>query len=359
MKTIEAGSQQAENLKIEKKILNISFAGSVAFLAAEVFFAIFTGSKAVLMDCIYDLADLAMIGPFMLLVPLLYKKETEKRPYGFSQIESLFVLIKYMILLCIDVILVIDCVQTILHGGNEVDASAVAVFELAVSAGCVIMWMVLRRYARKYGSPSIKAELFIWKLDALSTLGVGAAFIVNLILMRTSAAFICPYVDPGIAIVLAVVLVKEPVSMIFESLRNLVLFAPEQEIFTKIDETCIEEMDKYDCTVTFTDVIRTGRRLWVQVFFANKNESLDIARLKAARAEIVRRLSGEFENVDVVLIPDLEDGFKHVDTYEPAARRKDKIAYIEKNEEKKLARTAARQDRKKQSEDTAKAGKRG
>ena len=65
------------NLKIEKKILNLSFIGSVLFLLSEIGFAIWTGSKAVLMDCVYDLADLAMIGPFMLLVPLLYKKETE------------------------------------------------------------------------------------------------------------------------------------------------------------------------------------------------------------------------------------------------------------------------------------------
>ena len=216
METEPDDSDQKSNLKLEKKILNISFAGSVAFLLAEIFFAIFTGSKAVLMDCIYDLADLAMIGPFILLVPLLYKKETEKRPYGFSQIESLFVLIKYMILLGIDIVLVINCLKTILAGGNDVDASVIAVFELAVSLGCVLMWLLLRSQAKKYRSPSIKAELFIWKLDALSTLGVGVAFVINLILVHTPAAFICPYIDPGIAIVLAVVLVKEPVLMIIE-----------------------------------------------------------------------------------------------------------------------------------------------
>ena len=344
METEPDDSDQKSNLKLEKKILNISFAGSVAFLLAEIFFAIFTGSKAVLMDCIYDLADLALIGPFILLVPLLYKKETEKRPYGFSQIESLFVLIKYMILLGIDIVLVINCLKTILAGGNDVDASVIAVFELAVSLGCVLMWLLLRSQAKKYRSPSIKAELFIWKLDALSTLGVGVAFVINLILVHTPAAFICPYIDPGIAIVLAVVLVKEPVLMIIESFKNLILFAPEEEIFNRINEICVDVMKKIHCEVTFTDVIRTGRKLWIQVYFTNDLDNLSIAKLKAVSIELTAELTKEFENVNVELIPDLE-GFTHVQALESIERRKDKIVYLDKQEEKKQVKSTAKQQK--------------
>ncbi|MCQ2546758.1 MAG: cation transporter [Clostridia bacterium] len=342
---IEEKIQQEGNLKLEKRIMNISFAGSVLFLLAEIFFAIWTGSKAVLMDCVYDLADLAMIGPFMLLVPLLYKKETEKRPYGFSQVESLFVLIKYTILLAIDTVLVINCIHTIIRGGNEVEADVLAVFELAVSAGCVVMWLVLRRFAKKYKSPSIKAELFIWKLDAICTLGVGAAFVINLILIRTPLAWICPYIDPGIAVILAVSLVGEPVEMILESLRSLVLFAPEKEAFDKIDKVCMDRMAAHNCEVTFTDVIKTGRKFWIQVFFMHNDEdkeALSVGQLKNARKEIMTELAGEFENVDIVLIPDLADGFREVEPVEPPARRKDKIAYIESQEQKKEIKKEAK-----------------
>ncbi|MCQ2544887.1 MAG: cation transporter [Clostridia bacterium] len=338
-------NDQQDNLKLEKKIMNISFAGSILFLLAEIFFAIWTGSKAVLMDCVYDLADLAMIGPFMLLVPLLYKKETEKRPYGFSQIESLFVLIKYIILLGIDTVLVINCIQTIISGGNEVEADVLAIFEIAISAGCVLMWFLLKHFARKYQSPSIKAELFIWKLDALCTLGVGAAFVINLILIHTPLAWICPYIDPGIAVILAISLVGEPVEMILESLRSLVLFAPEKEVFEKIDQVCIKHMAIYDCEVTFTDVIKTGRKIWIQVFFTHNDEereALNIGRLKNLRKEITEELAGEFDNIDIVLIPDLADGFRQVELAEPPARRKDKIAYIESQEQKKEVKKKAK-----------------
>lgn len=70
-------------LKYEKYIMNISLIGSVLFMIAEGVMAFWTRSHSILMDCIFDLTDLIMIGPFLLLVPLLYKPVTERRPYGF------------------------------------------------------------------------------------------------------------------------------------------------------------------------------------------------------------------------------------------------------------------------------------
>ncbi len=320
-------------LKTEKRVLNLSFAGSVLFLLAEIFFAIYTGSKAVLMDCVYDIADMVMIGPFMVLVPLLYKPTTERRPYGFSQVESLFVLIKYCILLGVDVVLVMNCIKSILGGGNEVDASVLAAFELAVSAGCVIMYLVLRRFQKKYSSPSIKAELFIWKLDALSTLGVGCAFLVNLILIRTPLAFVCPFVDPGIAVILAIALIKEPIEMILDSLRSLVLFAPGEEIKEKLQMVCEEVLKKYGCELTFIDIIKTGRKIWSEVYFLPLGNTVDLSRLKEIHRELSERASAEFDSIFIELIPDVDE-FHVLQPEEIKARRNELIRYLSNKEER-------------------------
>lgn len=324
-------------LKTEKRILNLSLTGSIIFLLAEIFFAIYTGSKAVLMDCVYDIADLIMIGPFIVLVPLLYKPMTERRPFGFAQVESLFVLIKYCILLGVDVVLVLNCVKTILSGGNEVDASMLAVFELAVSAGCVLMYLILRRFQKKYSSPSIKAELFIWKLDALSTLGVGCAFVLNLILLHTPLSFICPYVDPGIAIILAIVLIREPTEMIIESLRSLVLFAPDSEIKEKIEELSEDVLVAEGCEITGIDVIKTGRKLWVEVYFLPAGNTIDLGRLKTLHREINDRAEAAFDSISVDLLPDMEE-YRVVKPEEAKARRNELIRYMAEKEKRKTQR---------------------
>ena len=332
-----------KKLKTERKILNLSLTGSILFLLAEIFFAFYTGSKAVLMDCVYDIADLVMIGPFIVLVPLLYKPMTERKPYGFAQVESLFVLIKYCILLGVDVVLVLNCVKTILSGGNEVDANVLAVFELAVSAGCVIMYLILTRFQKKYSSPSIKAELFIWKLDALSTLGVGCAFVLNLILMRTSLSFICPYVDPGIAIILAIVLIKEPIEMILDSLRSLVLFAPDKEIKEKIEEISKAALSAEGCEITAIEVIKTGRKIWAEIYFLPAGNTIDLVRLKELDRRINETAKAEFDSVYIDLLPDMEE-YRVVPVEEVKARRNELIRYMEEEDERK----ALKEERKNQ-----------
>ena len=332
-----------KKLNTEKRILNLSLTGSILFLLAEIFFAIYTGSKAVLMDCVYDIADLVMIGPFIVLVPLLYKPMTERKPYGFAQVESLFVLIKYCILLGVDVVLVLNCVKTILSGGNDVDASMLAVFELAVSAGCVVMYLVLTRFQKKYSSPSIKAELFIWKLDALSTLGVGCAFLLNLILMRTSLSFICPYVDPGIAIILAIVLIKEPVEMIIDSVRSLILFAPDSENREKIEEICRAALNMDKCEITGIDVIKTGRKIWAEVYFLPFGNIMDLNRLKELHKQINDKAKEEFDSVYIDLLPDMEE-YRPITVEEAKPRRNELIRYMEDEDERK----AMKEERKNQ-----------
>lgn len=334
------------NLKLEKKVLNLSFVGSVTFLLAEIVMAVITRSNAILMDCLFDISDLIMIGPFMILVPLLYKPVSEKRPYGFSQVESLFVIIKYGILVCVDAMLIVDSIKLILDGGNEVDATAIAIFEILMSMACIIMYICLSRINKKYSSPSIKAELYMWKLDALSTLGVGIAFLIKLVLDQTSLSIIGPYVDPGIAIFLALILLKEPITMIIESLKGLVLFAPEEETFSKvkqISETCLKEYGYY---INFLDIIKTGRKLWVEVYIVLDGDLISVANLKAARKEIIEDLEQEFDSIFVELIPDVETVRQENVQKMEAARRQDMIDHMKEKERRQQGRGAKQVEKK-------------
>lgn len=322
------------NIKKEKKILNISLSGSILFLVAEIICAFATGSMAILMDCVYDIAQLVMIGPFLILVPLLYKPVTEKRPYGYAQVESLFILIKYLMLLVIEGVLIIGSVKTILEGGNEVESNILAIFELGVSLTCIIMFFTLKHFAKKFSSPAVKAELFIWRLDSLSTFSVGIGFLVNSLIGKTAISWICPYVDPAIAIIIAVVLAKEPIEMIIESIRNLVLFAPEKEILDRIESVCRGKCMLYDTEVTFVDVIKTGRTYWIEVYFDTHKDYIDVAKLKALDLDLEKTLADEFEDVWLELIPDVEQ-FRGVEPAKLPSRRQDRVAYIESKEKKK------------------------
>lgn len=287
--------------------MNISLIGSILFMLSEGIMAYVTKSHSLLMDCIFDVTDLIMIGPFLLLVPLLYKPVTEKRPYGFSQVESLFVVIKYSVLLAITASLVWDNIRSLLHGGRQVDGGKIAFFELAVCLGCLIIYLLLHYFSRRYASLTIKAEIYIWKLDVISSLGVSIAFFVQMALHRTDYAWLAAYVDPVVAIVMACLLLVEPIKMIIVNLKSLVLFAPEEEIMDMIRRVAEHHMDKVHYDIEFLDVIQTGRKTWVEIYMTSHNNLINTTILLQLRNEIREELKKSFDQVYVELIPSLPD----------------------------------------------------
>lgn len=294
-------------MKNEKRIMNISFVGSILFMLAEGIMAYVTHSHSLLMDCIFDVTDLIMIGPFLLLVPLLYKPVTEKRPYGFSQVESLFIVIKYSVLLVVTIQLIWDNVLILFHGGREVDAGMIAVFELVVWAGCVFIYILLHHFSKRYESLTIKAEIYIWKLDIISSLGVSIAFFIQMGLQKTQWSHLASYIDPLVAIIMACLLLVEPVKMILLNLKNLVLFAPSAEIMTQIRQVAEKYMDKVYYDIEFLDVIQTGRKTWVEIYITSHNDMMNTRILHQLRNEIRAELREKFDQVYVELIPDLPE----------------------------------------------------
>ncbi len=294
-------------MKNEKRIMNISFVGSILFMLAEGIMAYVTHSHSLLMDCIFDVTDLIMIGPFLLLVPLLYKPVTEKRPYGFSQVESLFIVIKYSVLLVVTIQLIWDNVLILFHGGREVDAGMIAVFELVVWAGCVFIYILLHHFSKRYESLTIKAEIYIWKLDIISSLGVSIAFFIQMGLQKTQWSHLASYIDPLVAIIMACLLLIEPVKMILLNLKNLVLFAPSAEIMTQIRQVAEKYMDKVYYDIEFLDVIQTGRKTWVEIYITSHNDMMNTRILHQLRNEIRAELREKFDQVYVELIPDLPE----------------------------------------------------
>ena len=294
-------------IQTEKRIMKLSLIGSILFMAVEGIMAYVTNSSSILIDFVFDITELIMIWPFLFLVPLLYKPVTEKRPYGFAQIESMFIIIKYSVLLFITIQLFIDSLHTILDGGHAVDAGRIAIFEFCVFIGCFIMYKVLSDYRKKYESDSIRAELYVWKLDVLSSLGVSFAFFAQMILQKTSFSWAAPYIDPVVAIIMSLCLIIEPVRMIGISLKELVLFAPKKEIMDEIRETAQRYIENGMYKLQFLDVIQTGRKTWVEVYIRSHDNNINISELKNIRNEIISELKPVFDQIYVELIPDVEE----------------------------------------------------
>lgn len=289
--------------KMENKILKLSLTGTIIFTVVEVIAAVLLDSKTVIADGIFDLFDLLLLLPMFILVPFLYKPVSENKPYGFSQIESLLVLLKYTVLLVVVINMIVSNVKILLNGGHTVDAFSVLMYESTLCFFCILMLLFLRHLSRSYSSLMIQSELYLWKVDVVSTLGISVAFLFQLLLANTELKFIIPYIDSSVAIVVSLFLLKEPVVQIFKTLRELVLFSPEKEIMDEIRIVVKEDIKTYDYSLDFLDVTQTGRKTWIEVYVKSKSDIIKVKDFKNIQEHITKDLENKFDQISVEIIP--------------------------------------------------------
>ena len=285
--------------KMENKILKLSLTGTIIFTVVEVIAAVLLGSKTV----IADLFDLMLLLPMFILVPFLYKPVSENKPYGFSQIESLLVLLKYTVLLVVVINMIVSNVKILLNGGHTVDAFSVLMYESTLCFFCILMLLLLKHLSGSYSSLMIQSELYLWKVDVVSTLGISVAFLFQLLLANTKLKFIIPYIDSSVAIVVSLFLLKEPVVQIFKTLRELVLFSPGKEIMDEIRIVVKEDIKTYDYRLDFLDVTQTGRKTWIEVYVKSKSDIIKVKDFKNIQEHITKDLENKFDQISVEIIP--------------------------------------------------------
>lgn len=102
----------------------ISFWSGVIFALAEFFMTVYSDSQSIMADTVYDAIELVLIGITIFIIPLFYKPLNEKRPFGYSQFESLLILLKGMMFLSVMMVIIANNIQIMMKGGNSIDPYA-------------------------------------------------------------------------------------------------------------------------------------------------------------------------------------------------------------------------------------------
>ena len=251
--------------KREKKAMTVSLYGNLFFVIFELIMAIFTSSQAVLLDAVYDGVEFLMLLPSIFLIPLLYKPSNEKHPFGYMQLETLFVVIKGISMTTVTIGLIINTIQIMLNGGRMLSFQAVAAFELSACVIGVIVSFYLRRKNRALNSPLITTEMQGWEIDSVISLGMALAFLIPAFVPFDWFQPVIPYVDQMITIALSLCMIPVPIKTVITGLRDLMLIPPEEDTITEIKDTVEPIIRSYNCSKLYYDIVRTGRKLWISV----------------------------------------------------------------------------------------------
>lgn len=297
---------EQKRIKAETQILNVSMFGVVFFIIVETIMTLATSSQSILMDAVYGAADLLTIFISIKIIPILYKPTSEKHPFGFSQVEAIFIAIKGSMLAAVTVGLLINNIQIILKGGNPVSFTSVALFELFAAIVCGVILLIMFRMNKTLNSSIVKAEINAWLVDAVTSAGLAVAFILPAIIQTEWMKTLSVYLDQIVAIVLSALILPMPIKTTISGLRDLFLLAPDPETTQLIKKIGQDVLKEYHFEETFYDIIKTGRKIWISIYFKSPSDMISISTIRKARDELESELKKEFPDLYIELVPEFE-----------------------------------------------------
>ena len=87
------------------------------------------------------------------------------------------------------------------------------------------------------------------------------------------------------------------------------------------------------------DIIKTGRKIWAEIYFLPMGNVVDLSKLQELHKELTERAEREFDSIYIELIPDVEE-YHVLQPEEVKARRNELIKYLEEQEERKAQKKA-------------------
>ncbi|MEO2190415.1 cation transporter [[Clostridium] innocuum] len=288
--------------KREKLILKLSFFSGLVFAIVEFIFAIYSHSQSSLTDAVYDTAELVFIALLLFLTPLFHKPISEKHPFGYFQIETVFIIIKSIMMLSVTLGVSAEVLHSVLSGGNSVDNAMVSMFQCFLGIASILIFATMKKLNRNLSSPTIKAELLGWKLDIAYSLGMSLAFFLSLYLEKTPLAFIAPYFDQIIAVIIMAFMLPESIKILWRAVKDIFLFSPDKKLVEEIKGLCSPILEQYRFIPVFFDITKTGRHLWVAVYFRIETENLSVPDLSDALKAVNEAVTKKFQDCTCELI---------------------------------------------------------
>lgn len=288
--------------KTERTILKLSFFMGLTFAVVELFAALWSHSNSMLMDAAYDATELIVIALTIFLTPLFHKPLTEKRPFGYAQVESVFITIKNLMMLSVTVGLLWDTIDVMLGGGNTVNSAFVASFQLVLGCVSFVVLSIMKKKNRTITSPIITTEIYGWKIDTYYSFGMSGAFFVASLLKNTAFEPILPYFDQLVAIGIVLFMIPEAVKMLIASLKNMFLFSPDGETLDTVKTVALDVLEPYGYKLDSCDVYKIGRVLWADIYIETTENYLLVAEYARAGAELQTRLAEVLHDCQTELI---------------------------------------------------------
>ena len=115
------------------------------------------------------------------------------------------------------------------------------------------------------------------------------------------------FFDQIVAIISGTIMLPDLLKVLKENITSVLLFAPSDELVSKIKSIVEKSLENMDAEILHYDIIKTGRKIWISIYFKTMNDILDVKQLKQKTLECSEKLNKQIGNVYFELVPDVEN----------------------------------------------------
>ena len=169
---------------------------------------------------------------------------------------------------------------------------------------CCVLAFVTRRGARHTHSPLIRADAENWLVNGAISAAVLLAFVSVFMIEGTAFAFLAPYVDPFLVILVVLISISVPVRMAWKALMELLNRAPQAEIVKQVRSTIEACTTDLPVQKLYLRVIQPGRTRMVlaHVVLPSDYPLQGLAPLDALQAKTLEQLKKDHPDTSVDMI---------------------------------------------------------
>jgi cation diffusion facilitator family transporter len=295
----EGNGGNGDTQELQLRAAKISIAGSLLLFVISAAVGILVDSITLILDASASLVILATAFLMRFSAGRIHRPPDELYHFGYHKYEPLTATVQNLLILATCAVSIKFAIQDIVHA-ESVDGYGLPV--LATLASGIIGLAItgyLRSTARITASQMVQAAAFHWLSDAALSFGVCAGFGLGYLMETLGYHEITPYIDPVMAIVLALVLMAMPLKVGMHGVFELLDASPPPEVRKKIQEV----IELHRAAISGLDRLRVrkaGAKVFVDVCFTVRRD-LTVAEAETLAQGFAQEVGARLPGSDVTV----------------------------------------------------------
>lgn len=279
--------------------VKVSITCSTIIFIVAAWVGIAVDSITLILDASSSLVILAVAFLMKFSLNKIHRPADEMYNFGYGKYEPLTAFIQGILIISTCVFSIKFAVQDIVHPEDISNHLLPVAATFLSGIFGIAVWLYLKRLSRGTGSNMLRAAVLHWYADTVLSFGICLGFILGAFLNHAGYHKVTPYVDPVMAIILALILIRSSLKMVTHNVVELLDAVPAEDVHSRIKKA-VHAHTHESLGVHRIRIRKAGEKIFLDVVFTGK-DSLTLAETERLANKLEKDIISDLGNCDVVV----------------------------------------------------------